>query len=137
MGLNKNMKILVVDDFFIMCCIVWNLFVEFGFFGLLIQEVDDGENVMVMFKSQLFDMVVIDWNMFNMIGIDLLCVICVEVLLKGLLVLMVIVENNCDQIIVVVQVGVNGYIVKLFIVVMLQEKLIKIFEWFVVVGVFV
>jgi len=122
------MKILVVDDFSTMRRIVRNLLVELGFSGPLIQEADDGENAMVMLKSQPFDMVVTDWNMPNMTGIDLLRAIRAEASLKGLPVLMVTAENNRDQIIAAAQAGVNGYIVKPFTAATLQEKLTKIFE---------
>lgn len=122
------MKILVVDDFSTMRRIVRNLLVELGFSGQLIQEADDGANAMVMLKSQPFDMVVTDWNMPNMTGIDLLRAIRAEASLKGLPVLMVTAENNRDQIIAAAQAGVNGYIVKPFTAATLQEKLTKIFE---------
>ncbi|MGN2247579.1 chemotaxis response regulator CheY [Frateuria sp. GZRR35] len=126
--MDKNMKILVVDDFSTMRRIVRNLLVELGFTNTLIQEADDGNNAMTMLKTQPFDMVVTDWNMPNMTGIDLLRAIRAEPSLKGLPVLMVTAENNRDQIIAAAQAGVNGYIVKPFNAVTLKEKLTKIFE---------
>jgi len=126
--LDKNMKILVVDDFSTMRRIVRNLLVELGFTNALIQEADDGVNAMAVLKQQSFDMVVTDWNMPNMTGIDLLRAIRAEPALKGLPVLMVTAENNRDQIIAAAQAGVNGYIVKPFTAVTLKEKLDKIFE---------
>jgi two-component system, chemotaxis family, chemotaxis protein CheY len=126
--LDKNMKILVVDDFSTMRRIVRNLLVELGFTNTLIQEADDGENALVMLRSQPFDLVVTDWNMPNMTGIDLLRAIRAEAALKGLPVLMVTAENNRDQIIAAAQAGVNGYIVKPFTAITLKEKLTKIFE---------
>jgi two-component system chemotaxis response regulator CheY len=126
--LDKNMKILVVDDFSTMRRIVRNLLVELGFSNPLIQEADDGENALVLLRSQPFDLVVTDWNMPNMTGIDLLRAIRGEDSLKGLPVLMVTAENNRDQIIAAAQAGVNGYIVKPFTAVTLKEKLTKIFE---------
>lgn len=122
------MKILVVDDFSTMRRIVRNLLVELGFTNTLIQEADDGNNALTMLKSQPFDLVVTDWNMPNMTGIDLLRAIRGEATLKGLPVLMVTAENNRDQIIAAAQAGVNGYIVKPFNAVTLKEKLTKIFE---------
>ena len=122
------MKILVVDDFSTMRRIVRNLLVELGFTNALIQEADDGVNAMTVLKQQSFDMVVTDWNMPNMTGIDLLRAIGAEPALKGLPVLMVTAENNRDQIIAAAQAGVNGYIVKPFTAVTLKEKLDKIFE---------
>jgi two-component system chemotaxis response regulator CheY len=126
--MDKNMKILVVDDFSTMRRIVRNLLVELGFSNPLIQEADDGNNALIMLKSQPFDLVVTDWNMPNMTGIDLLRAIRAEASLKGLPVLMVTAENNRDQIIAAAQAGVNGYIVKPFNAVTLKEKLTKIFE---------
>lgn len=122
------MKILVVDDFSTMRRIVRNLLVELGFTNTLIQEADDGNNALTMLRSQPFDLVVTDWNMPNMTGIDLLRAIRSEPTLKGMPVLMVTAENNRDQIIAAAQAGVNGYIVKPFNAVTLKEKLGKIFE---------
>jgi two-component system chemotaxis response regulator CheY len=81
-----------------------------------------------MLRNQPFDLVVTDWNMPNMTGIDLLRAIRAEPALKGLPVLMVTAENNRDQIIAAAQAGVNGYIVNPFTAVTLKEKLGKIFE---------
>ena len=132
--MDKNMKILVVDDFSTMRRIVRNLLVELGFSNPLIQEADDGNNALTMLKSQPFDLVVTDWNMPNMTGIDLLRAIRAEPSLKGMPVLMVTAENNRDQIIAAAQAGVNGYIVKPFNAVTLKEKLTKIFERLAVAG---
>jgi len=126
--LDKNMKILVVDDFSTMRRIVRNLLVELGFSNPLIQEADDGESAIAMLRGQPFDLVVTDWNMPNMTGIDLLRAIRAEASLKGMPVLMVTAENNRDQIIAAAQAGVNGYIVKPFTADTLKEKLTKIFE---------
>ncbi len=122
------MKILVVDDFSTMRRIVRNLLVELGFTNTLIQEADDGENAIAMLRSTPFELVVTDWNMPNMTGIELLRAIRAEPKLKGLPVLMVTAENNREQIIAAAQAGVNGYIVKPFTAATLEEKLGKIFE---------
>lgn len=126
--MNKSLKILVVDDFSTMRRIVRNLLIELGFSGALIQEADDGDSAIAMLRQQSFDLVVTDWNMPNMTGIDLLREIRAEPKLKALPVLMVTAENNRDQIIAAAQAGVNGYIVKPFTAVTLQEKLTRIFE---------
>jgi two-component system chemotaxis response regulator CheY len=122
------MKILVVDDFSTMRRIVRNLLVELGFSGPLIQEADDGDNALTMLRSTPFDLVITDWNMPNMSGIDLLRAIRAEPSIKALPVLMVTAENNRDQIIAAAQAGVNGYVVKPFSAATLEEKLARIFE---------
>ncbi|PTR28435.1 two-component system chemotaxis response regulator CheY [Luteibacter sp. OK325] len=122
------MKILVVDDFSTMRRIVRNLLVELGFTNTLIQEAEDGNAALVMLRAQSFDLVVTDWNMPNMTGIELLRAIRADAALKSMPVLMVTAENNRDQIIAAAQSGVNGYVVKPFTAVTLKEKLDKIFE---------
>ncbi len=122
------MKILVVDDFSTMRRIVRNLLVELGFTNTLIQEAEDGNAALALLRSQSFDLVVTDWNMPNMTGIDLLRAIRADANLKAMPVLMVTAENNRDQIIAAAQSGVNGYVVKPFTAVTLKEKLDKIFE---------
>ncbi len=122
------MKILVVDDFSTMRRIVRNLLVELGFSSPLIQEADDGDNALAMLRSTPFDLVITDWNMPNMSGIDLLRAIRAEPSIKALPVLMVTAENNRDQIIAAAQAGVNGYVVKPFSAATLEEKLARIFE---------
>jgi two-component system chemotaxis response regulator CheY len=122
------MKILVVDDFSTMRRIVRNLLVELGFSNTLIHEAEDGDNALAMLRTQPFDMVVTDWNMPNMTGIELLRAIRAEPALKALPVLMVTAENNREQIISAAQAGVNGYVVKPFTAITLKEKLDKIFE---------
>ena len=122
------MKILVVDDFSTMRRIVRNLLVELGFTNTLIQEAEDGNAALALLRAQPFDLVVTDWNMPNMTGIDLLRAIRADAALKSMPVLMVTAENNRDQIIAAAQSGVTGYVVKPFTAVTLKEKLDKIFE---------
>lgn len=121
------MKILVVDDFSTMRRIIRNLLIELGFSGALIEEADDGENGLALLRRQRFDLVVTDWNMPNMSGIELLRAIRAEATLKTMPILMVTAENNREQIIAAAQAGVNGYIVKPFSASTLKEKLTRIF----------
>jgi len=124
--LNKNMKILIVDDFSTMRCIVKNLLRDLGFNNT--QEADDGLTALPMLKKGDFEFVVTDWNMPGMQGIDLLKNIRADAELKHLPVLMITAEAKREQIIEAAQAGVNGYIVKPFTAATLKEKLDKIFE---------
>ncbi|GAK24947.1 LOW QUALITY PROTEIN: chemotaxis regulator [Vibrio sp. JCM 19052] len=123
--LNKNMKILIVDDFSTMRRIVKNLLRDLGFNNT--QEADDGLTALPMLKKGDFDFVVTDWNMPGMQGIDLLKHIRADAELKHLPV-MITAEAKREQIIEAAQAGVNGYIVKPFTAATLKEKLDKIFE---------
>jgi two-component system chemotaxis response regulator CheY len=124
--LNKNMKILIVDDFSTMRRIVKNLLRDLGFNNT--SEADDGLTALPMLKNGDFDFVVTDWNMPGMQGIDLLKNIRADDSLKHLPVLMITAEAKREQIIEAAQAGVNGYIVKPFTAATLKEKLDKIFE---------
>ncbi len=124
--LNKNMKILIVDDFSTMRRIVKNLLRDLGFNNT--QEADDGLTALPLLKKGGFDFVVTDWNMPGMQGIDLLKTIRADGELKHLPVLMITAEAKREQIIEAAQAGVNGYIVKPFTAATLKEKLDKIFE---------
>lgn len=124
--MDKNMKILVVDDFSTMRRIVKNLLRDLGFTNT--HEADDGSTAWPMLQSSDFDFVVTDWNMPGMSGIDLLHKIRADDRLKGIPVLMVTAEAKRDQIVAAAQAGVNGYVVKPFTAAALKEKIEKIFE---------
>ena len=124
--MDKNMKILIVDDFSTMRRIIKNLLRDLGFNNT--QEADDGNTALPMLQSGTFDFLVTDWNMPGMTGIDLLKAVRSDAKLAGLPVLMVTAEAKKDQIIEAAQAGVNGYIVKPFTAVTLKEKIDKIFE---------
>jgi two-component system chemotaxis response regulator CheY len=124
--LDKNMKILVVDDFSTMRRIIKNLLKDLGFTN--VQEADDGNTALPMLNQGDFDFVVTDWNMPGMQGIDLLRAIRASERLKHLPVLMVTAEAKKEQIVAAAQAGVNGYVVKPFTAATLKQKLEKIFE---------
>nr|WP_144395191.1 chemotaxis response regulator CheY [Pleionea sediminis] len=124
--MDKNMKILIVDDFSTMRRIVKNLLKDLGFNNT--QEADDGQTALPMLQQGDFDFLVTDWNMPGMQGIDLLKNVRADPGLKDLPVLMVTAEAKREQIVEAAQAGVNGYIVKPFTAGTLKEKIEKIFE---------
>jgi len=125
-ALDKNMKVLVVDDFSTMRRIVKNLLRDLGFTN--IQEADDGSTALPMLQNGDFDFVVTDWNMPGMQGIDLLKAIRADQRLAHIPVLLITAEAKKEQIVMAAQAGVNGYIVKPFTAATLKAKLNKIFE---------
>jgi two-component system chemotaxis response regulator CheY len=120
------MKILVVDDFSTMRRIIRNLLRDLGFNNSV--EADDGTTALPMLKSSNFDLVVTDWNMPGMQGIDLLRAMRSDARLKDIPVLMVTAEAKREQIVEAAQAGVNGYVVKPFTAQTLKEKIDKVFE---------
>ena len=126
--MDKNIKILIVDDFSTMRRIIKNLLRDLGYNNTY--EADDGATALPMLEAGDFKFVVTDWNMPIMQGIDLLKAIRKSQKLKALPVLMVTAEAKREQIIEAAKAGVNGYIVKPFTAATLREKLDKIFERF-------
>lgn len=124
--MDKNMKILVVDDFSTMRRIIRNLLRDLGFTNTF--EADDGSTALPMLKEGNFDFLITDWNMPKLNGIDLLQQLRKDTSLSSIPVLMVTSEAKRDQIIEAAQAGVNGYIVKPFTAHVLKEKMDKIFE---------
>lgn len=124
--MDKNMKILIVDDFSTMRRIIKNLLRDLGFNNT--HEADDGLTALPLLKSGDFDFLVTDWNMPGMQGIDLLKAVRADAKLASLPVLMVTAESKRDQIVEAAQAGVNGYIVKPFTAQTLKEKIDKIWE---------
>lgn len=126
MALDKRMKILVVDDFSTMRRIIRNLLRDLGFEN--VTEADDGNTALPKLKGGGFELLVTDWNMPGMTGMQLLEAVRSDAELKDLPVLMVTAEAKREQIVAAAQAGVNGYVVKPFTAATLREKIEKIFE---------
>lgn len=124
--MDKNLRILIVDDFSTMRRIVKNLLNDLGYGNTA--EAEDGHSALAALRSAPFDFVVTDWNMPGMTGIELLKAIRADAKLSKLPVLMVTAEAKREQIVEAAQAGVNGYIIKPFTAETLKDKLSKIFE---------
>jgi two-component system chemotaxis response regulator CheY len=123
---DKNIKILVVDDFPTMRRIIRNLLKELEFVN--VDEAEDGAIGLEKLKNGNYGFVLSDWNMPNMDGLTMLKAIRAEPSLAKLPVLMVTAEAKKENIIAAAQAGANGYVVKPFTAIVLEEKLNKIFE---------
>ncbi|CDS50417.1 Chemotaxis regulator-transmits chemoreceptor signals to flagelllar motor components CheY [Polaromonas sp. CG9_12] len=123
---DKNIKILVVDDFPTMRRIIRNLLKELEFIN--VDEAEDGAIGLEKLKGGNYGFVVSDWNMPNMDGLAMLQAIRADASMAKLPVLMVTAEAKKENIIAAAQSGANGYVVKPFTAVTLEEKITKIFE---------
>jgi two-component system chemotaxis response regulator CheY len=124
--LNKNMKILIVDDFSTMRRIIKNMLRDLGFTNTY--EADDGTTALPMLQNGSFDFLITDWNMPGMSGIDLLSYVRADDHIKHLPILMVTAEAKREQIIKAARAGVNGYVIKPFTAQVLKGKIEKILE---------
>lgn len=118
------MKILVVDDFATMRRIVKNILVQLGYKNIV--EADDGTTAVEILKQEKVDMIISDWNMPKMTGLELLKHVRADADLANIPFLMVTAEAQQDNIILAVKAKVSQYIVKPFTAETLGEKINKI-----------
>lgn len=124
--INKDMRVLVVDDFSTMRKIIKGIMRKLGFTNL--EEAEDGTTALPKLKSDKYDFVISDWNMPNMNGLEFLKAIRSDEDLKELPFLMVTAEAKKENILDAIKSGANNYIVKPFTEEVLQQKLEEIFK---------
>jgi len=121
------MKILIVDDSPTMRRIVSNNLREIGY--TQVTEAEDGEDAMTKLAEDTYDLVITDWNMPNMDGLQLTLAIRRHERLHTLPVLMVTTRGLKQDVIAAMQAGVNGYVVKPFAADVLKEKISLILNY--------
>lgn len=124
--LNPNLDVLVVDDADTMRRIVRSLLRDLGLKN--VREAEDGSTALKALKHHKADLVISDWNMPQMSGLELLRAIRGDGVLKDVPVLMVTAESKKENILEAVRAGVSNYVVKPFNAKTLEEKLNKIFK---------
>ncbi|EFL50467.1 response regulator receiver protein [Solidesulfovibrio fructosivorans JJ]] len=126
MAANKEMRILVVDDFSTMRRIIKNILRQLGFNNII--EADDGSTAWETLNKDKVDFIISDWNMPKMPGIELLRKVRSSEEFAETPFLMVTAEAQQENIIEAVQAKVSNYIVKPFTAETLGQKIDKIFE---------
>lgn len=124
--MDKHIKIMVVDDFATMRKVIRNLLKQVGYENIV--EAEDGVIALRTLKSSKIDLVISDWNMPNMTGLELLKAVRSDEDLKSTPFLMVTAEALQDNVITAVKAGVSNYIVKPFTADVLNDKITKILE---------
>jgi len=124
MAINPDLKILVVDDFTTMRRIVKNILTQLGFKEVI--EADDGTSALDILKKEKVDLIISDWNMPKMTGLDLLKEVRADSAMADTPFIMVTAEAQQDNIILAVKAKVNQYIVKPFTADTLGEKINKV-----------
>lgn len=125
-SIDYGMKVLVVDDFATMRKIVRNILKQIGFEN--ISEAEDGTTALEFMKNEQVGLLVTDWNMPAMSGLDLLKHVRQNPKTSQLPVLMVTAEGLKDNVLEAVKAGVNNYVVKPFTAEVFQEKIEAIFK---------
>ncbi len=125
MSLNKNMRVLIVDDYNTMLRIMRNLLRQLDFNN--VEEATNGETALNTLRRDPFDLVISDWNMAPMTGLDLLRSVRGEEKLKRIPFIMVTAESKTENVITAKQAGVSNYIVKPFNAETLRMKIESVF----------
>ncbi len=112
MSVDKSMPILIVDDYKTMLRIVGNLLKQLGFSN--IDEATDGGSALQKLRTKKFGLVISDWNMEPMTGLQLLKEVRTDTKLKETPFIMVTAESKTENVVAAKEAGVNNYIVKPF-----------------------
>jgi len=120
-GVDKNMPILIVDDYETMLRIIRNLLKQLGFNN--VEEAIDGSSALTKLREKDCSLVISDWNMEPMSGLQLLKEVRADVKLKELPFIMITAESKSENVIAAKEAGVNNYIVKPFNAATLKGKL--------------
>lgn len=124
--IDPNIKVLVVDDFATMRKIEKNILGQLNVKN--VDEADDGSTALPKVQQNHYDVILLDWNMPIMSGLEFLKALRADPNTKNVPVIMVTAEALKDNIIAAAQAGVNDYVVKPFTAAVLEEKLKKVLK---------
>ena len=119
-----DLKILIVDNSPTMRRILANTVVKAGYPDC--SEAEDGKDALAKLMAGNFDLLMTDWNMPNMNGLELTEAVRGDSKLKEIPILMVTTRNMKEDIVNAIKIGVNGYIVKPFDIKTLNVKIKEI-----------
>ena len=125
MILRKSMPILIVDDYKTMLRIVRNLLKQVGFDN--VDEATDGSMALAKLRERDYDLIISDWNMEPMTGLQLLKEVRTDDRLKKTPFIMITAESKPENVVEAKQAGVNNYIVKPFNAETLRTKMSAVF----------
>jgi two-component system, chemotaxis family, chemotaxis protein CheY len=112
MAVDLTMPILVVDDYSTMVRILRNLLRQIGFEN--IDDASDGAAAFARMRERAYGLVISDWNMEPMNGLELLREVRADEKLAATPFIMVTAESKTDRVVAAKQAGVSAYIVKPF-----------------------
>ena len=122
--MDKNINVLIVDDYRTMLRIIRNLLKQLEFNN--VDEAVDGQEALAKLRAGNFGLVISDWNMAPMTGLDLLKEVRADQRLKNMPFIMITAESKTENVVAAKQAGVSNYIVKPFNAETLREKIDKV-----------
>ncbi|MFQ5784690.1 MAG: response regulator [Alphaproteobacteria bacterium] len=128
MAVDKNTPILIVDDYKTMLRIIRNLLGQLKFNN--VDEATDGSMALSKLRDGKFGLVISDWNMEPMTGLQLLREVRADDKLKNTPFIMVTAESKTENVVAAKEAGVNNYIVKPFNAETLKSKIASVLGGF-------
>lgn len=125
MAPQSEMPILVVDDYQTMVRITRSLLKQIGYEN--VDHAPDGEIALQMIRQKPYGLVISDWNMDPVSGMDLLTRLRGEPATKTLPFIMITAESKTERVIAARKAGVDSYIVKPFNAATLKAKIDQVF----------
>ena len=120
-AVDMNMPVLIVDDYKTMLRIIRNLLKQLGFHN--VDEATDGAAALQKLRAKDYGLVISDWNMEPMSGMQLLQEVRADAALKEMPFIMITAESKTENVIAAKEAGVSNYIVKPFNAATLKNKL--------------
>lgn len=120
-AVDMKMPILIVDDYKTMLRIIRNLLKQLGFDN--VDEATDGSAALQKLRNKEYKLVISDWNMEPMSGMQLLTEVRADNKLKDMPFIMITAESKTENVVAAKQAGVSNYIVKPFNAATLKTKL--------------
>jgi two-component system chemotaxis response regulator CheY len=124
MAIDKSMNVLIVDDYKTMLRIIRNLLKQIEFNN--VEEASDGAEALSKLRGGNFGLVISDWNMAPMTGLQLLQEVRADNRLKAMPFIMITAESKTENVIAAKAAGVSNYIVKPFNAETLKDKIEKV-----------
>lgn len=121
---DMNMKVLIVDDYKTMLRVLHSLLRQMNFSN--IHEAEDGASALEKLRAGDFGLIISDWNMEPMSGMDLLMEVRSTDELKSIPFVMITAESSSENVIAAKQAGVSNYIIKPFTSETLKTKLVSV-----------
>ena len=112
MAVDTNMNVLIVDDYATMLRIIKNLLKQLNFNN--VDEASNGEQALQMLQLKDYGLIISDWNMQPMTGLELLKEVRKSDKLKAIPFIMITAESKTENVVAAKQAGVSNYIVKPF-----------------------
>ena len=119
--MDKSTNVLIVDDYKTMLRIIRNLLKQLDFNN--VEEATDGQEALTKLRAGNFGLVISDWNMEPMTGLDLLKEVRADARLKSTPFIMITAESKTENVVAAKQAGVSNYIVKPFNEETLRDKI--------------